>query len=126
MYEYRARISDVYDGDTFTAVVDLGFHVALERKFRLAGIQAPELRGTEKEAGRLARDFLRGLVDGLEVRLRTFKDRTEKYGRYLADILLPDGRSAADELVKEGLAVHWDGTGPRPSLAPAETATTAA
>jgi hypothetical protein len=32
----------------------------------------------------------------------------------MAEIVLPDGRNLSDVLVDLGLAVRWDGTGPRP------------
>jgi micrococcal nuclease len=60
LYHYRAVIAEVYDGDTVTADVDLGFSVWLRgERLRLARINAPEVRGDEKESGLAARDFLR-------------------------------------------------------------------
>ena len=50
MFEYRAHIIKVYDGDTVTADIDLGFNVILKKqKLRLIGIDAPEIRGAERE-----------------------------------------------------------------------------
>lgn len=117
MYEYPGRVVDIHDGDTFTAVVDLGFHVTVREKFRLAQIQAPELTGESRERGKRARDYFVGLIGGVgaTVTIRTFRDRTEKYGRYLAAIILADGRNVAHEMVLHGHAVFWDGTGPRPA-----------
>jgi micrococcal nuclease len=90
MYTYRAKIISVYDGDTVTALVDLGFHVKMEMKLRLAGIDAPEVRGPERPQGLVARDFLRKLILGKTVTIITKKDRQEKYGRYLAEIYLDE------------------------------------
>ena len=46
MYLYRATITSVYDGDTCTADVDIGFKVTVRgEKLRLARINAPEIRG---------------------------------------------------------------------------------
>ncbi len=45
MYEYKAKIIEVYDGDTFTFEVDLGFSITVKEKIRLAGINTPEVRG---------------------------------------------------------------------------------
>ena len=57
LYEYKATITDVHDGDTVTADVDLGFHTWIhEEKFRLLGIDAPEVTGATKAAGIVARD----------------------------------------------------------------------
>ena len=46
MYEYRAFVRKVYDGDTITVDIDLGFDVVLKaQKIRLVRINAPEVRG---------------------------------------------------------------------------------
>lgn len=84
MYEYRARVLDVYDGDTLTVVVDLGFDVSVTRKIRLLGINTPEIRTRDKREKRLgleARDFLREQVLGRDVVVQTSKP--DKYGRSL-------------------------------------------
>lgn len=93
MYEYKANIIDVYDGDTVTAVVDLGFDIRFENNFRLNGINAPELRGSDKISGIASRDALRGLIMGKDVIIKTIKDRKEKYGRYLATIYVQSGET---------------------------------
>jgi micrococcal nuclease len=43
-YFYKAKIISVYDGDTVTAVIDLGFEITKKIKIRLYGINAPEIR----------------------------------------------------------------------------------
>ena len=89
LYHYKAIVRSVYDGDTITVDIDLGMHSWIhEEKLRLYRINAPELTGTTKVAGRAARDFLRGLVDGKEIFVETIKDQREKYGRYLAEVWL--------------------------------------
>jgi len=93
MYEYKAEVTRVIDGDTVEAVVDLGFGVSRKDKFRLAGINAPEMRGPEREAGKAAKQWL---IDHLksynnEVRIQTIKDKQGKYGRYLAELMTPTG-----------------------------------
>lgn len=112
MYEYAATIVSIYDGDTLRADVDLGFDTWRGNEpFRLLGIQAPELG---KPGGREARDWLRDLLPlGSEVRIKTVKDRQEKYGRYLATIFKGD-LNVNEALVDAGHAVSWDGKGARP------------
>lgn len=90
MYNYRAYIKDVYDGDTVTAVVDLGFLHYQEMKLRLYGIDTPELRGEEREQGIIVRDIVREMILGKDVEIHTFKDKQGKYGRYLATIIIDD------------------------------------
>ena len=59
LYHYRAVVTDVYDGDTVTVDVDLGFHVWVHgEKIRLAHIDAPERKGATKAEGLASGDFL--------------------------------------------------------------------
>ncbi len=107
LYAYAAHITAVYDGDTVTADVDLGFKVwRKDEKLRLHRIDAPEMRGDEREAGIVSRDALRERVLDRDVIICTFKDTTGKYGRYLADIWLGD-ENINDWLMAEGLAERY-------------------
>ena len=86
-YQYRAVITEVYDGDTVTADIDLGFNTWRRgEKLRLHGIDAPEVRGAERPQGLKSRDALRERLLGREVTVCTIKDETGKYGRYLVRI----------------------------------------
>jgi len=100
-YCYRAVVLRVVDGDTVHAEIDLGLETCRRVKLRLLGVYAPELR---EPGGPEARDYLRGLVEGEQVIVRTVKDRTEKYGRYLGVLQLPDGRGVNALLVAAGHA----------------------
>ena len=112
LYTYRARLTDtskkhpVYDADTVRLTVDLGFGHQFELgPVRLFGINAPEVRGPERPAGIIARDFLRSkLVPGQWFTVKTYKDRKGKYGRYLAEIILDDGTNINELLVDTGHA----------------------
>lgn len=108
MYEYRATVVSVYDGDTCRLDVDLGFYTQiLKMGIRLAGINAPELYdGTP--AGMAARDYLRSLLPvGSLVTLRTLKDKQEKYGRWLGYITNADGVNVNGDMVLAGHAVPY-------------------
>ena len=60
MYEYTAKVIKVYDGDTITVDIDLGFGIMLRKQtLRLYGINTPEVRGESKEEGKRVRDLLR-------------------------------------------------------------------
>ena len=104
MYTYKAKIIAVYEGDTVTAVVDLGFLHSQEMKLRLYGIDTPEMRGAEKEEGRKVRDIVRSMILDKEVTIRSYKDKQGKYGRYLANIILDDGLELNQWLVDNGHA----------------------
>jgi len=105
---YSAVVTDVYDGDTISVEIDLGFDM-LKRgvRLRLAGINAPEVRGESRSAGIASRDFLRNLVESAnnQVVIKTVKDSTEKYGRYLA-YLYVDNICVNDLLVVKGFAEY--------------------
>lgn len=107
LYTYRAKVTAVYDGDTLTADIDLGFSVVLrDQTIRLARINAPEMRGASAETGVKSRDALRAQVLGKTVVLRTIKDAREKYGRWLGEVWA-DGKCVNDWLLSEGLAVKY-------------------
>jgi len=116
MYEYRAEVIKVVDADTLDLKVDLGFKISQEMRVRLARIDAWEVRGEEREKGLEATQFVLELFANLEedyIVIRTDKDKTGKYGRYLAEIIImnPDGTekfNLNELLVKEGHA-GWYG-----------------
>ena len=107
MYEYRACVKKVYDGDTVTVDIDLGFNVMLHKqKIRLLRINAPEVRGQEREVGLKSRDALRQKIDGKWIRLKTQKDKKGKYGRWLGEVWLDD-ECVNDWLIREGFAEEY-------------------
>ncbi len=117
MFEYPATLVRVVDGDTMYFDVDLGFFIRMTIEVRLKGLNTPEIRGPEREAGLKAKAFVeQALPVGAPVILTTYKE--EKYGRYLADVrYLPgaktraevaaNGRSLNKELLEKGLAVPY-------------------
>jgi len=110
MYTYRAKITDVYDGDTVTAVVDLGFRIQFEIKVRLSGIDTPEIRGEERLEGLISKKRVVDLILQKDVILKTQRDKTEKYGRWLGEIFLPGEEISINQLLlNEGLAKPFKG-----------------
>ena len=111
MYEYRARVMRVIDGDTVEAEIDLGFRVSLEVVLRLVGINTPEVHGPDRPRGLAAKQHLVELLQQLtpadgQITVRTQKDLTEKYGRYLATLIASDV-NLNDRLVTDGHAVPF-------------------
>ena len=86
MYEYRASLVKVVDGDTVDFLVDLGFHVRVLIRTRLAGINAPELRGESLEDGKRSRDWLEARLREAGEHILIATEKTGKYGRWLARI----------------------------------------
>jgi micrococcal nuclease len=112
LYTYRAELVRVVDGDTVDLRVDLGFSVQLKQRFRLAGINAPELHSKdagEKQRAEASMAFLVALLLTGPLTLITDKDAQEKFGRYLARITNGTGIVVNDELVKAGHAVLYSG-----------------
>jgi len=100
MYIYSLKIKSIYDGDTLTGVVDLGFGINMDIKVRLARINTPELRTkdkNEKIKGYAARDFLRQFLDKYKKSLRIRTVEKGKYGRWIGEILIDLSKHEWDE-----------------------------
>ena len=86
IYIYKASLIRVVDGDTVDLISDLGFDTLKRERFRLYGIDAPELRTKE---GKEAKAWLEDALMPLEaiyvqtIKLKT-KAKRDKYGRFLA------------------------------------------
>ena len=117
MYEYRARVLKVVDGDTVDVDIDLGFGVWLkDERVRIMGIDTPESRTrdkVEKKFGLAAKARLKELLGATPI-LKTQvgkggEDMKGKFGRILGDFLTEDGKKCGELLVKEGHAVKYMG-----------------
>jgi len=108
-YIYKARITNVVDGDTVDAEVDLGFTVSVHVRFRLYGIDTPELNSKileVREQAKQAKQFVVDRILNQDVIIETFK--TDKYGRWLAKIAI-DGQEINQLLVDNDLAIPYYG-----------------
>ena len=107
MYEYRAYVRKVYDADTVTVDIDLGFDVVLKgQKIRLLKINAPEVRGKERPEGLKSRDALREKIGNKWIKIKTQKDKKGKYGRWLGELCIED-ECVNDWLITEGYAEEY-------------------
>ena len=124
----RLKVVDVYDGDTITAIANVPSSESslfAKFRFRLLGIDAPEMRGADKGRGRSARNRLAQLLLRSEApileegRLNDLfnsgtshfawaecSPKHEKYGRVLARIFLDENctQCVNDILVHENHA----------------------
>jgi len=107
------RVIKVYDADTITIASKLPYDESplYRLSVRLNGIDTPEMKGKdvsndEKEAAKLAREFVYNLVFNKYVRLENVE--SEKYGRILADVYIGDIH-LNELLLKERYAVKYDG-----------------
>jgi micrococcal nuclease len=124
MYEYKAKLVRVVDGDTVDAMIDCGFSVFRKERIRLKGINAPESRTRDKEEkkrGLAAKARLKELIrEGKnEFMVKTSIDKKGKYGRLLGELFLilksnntikkANIKSYNQTLVDEGHATYYDG-----------------
>jgi micrococcal nuclease len=116
MFEYRVKqVTKVVDGDTIDVDIDLGFSISYSQRLRLAGIDTPESRTTdkfEKTLGIESKDYLKHkLKDAKDVVVRTEKpDSSEKYGRILGWVYV-DGntKSLNEQMIEDGYAWGYMG-----------------
>ncbi len=103
-YKYNAELIKVIDGDTIKLKVDCGFRLTYTDNFRLARINAPEVRGDEREQGLKAKVFV--INEFSQSRFCTVE--TIKHGKYrwVAEITLADGTNLSDRLVENGHAIY--------------------
>ncbi len=107
MYEYKATVTKVYDGDTITVDFDLGFGILIRKqKIRLLGINTPEVRGPEKPQGIISRNALRQRILGKVVTIKTSRDKKGKYGRWLGEVFVED-ENINQWLISEGYAKEY-------------------
>ena len=111
-YIYKATVVDVHDGDTFTADIDLGFDVRIRYRVRLAGCNAIELG---QPGGYEARAHLLGLLPVGSVCLVSSVAFDKYGGRIDAGVQGFGGKWVQDQMIRDGYAAAWDGTGPRPT-----------
>lgn len=111
MYTYYVReVKNIVDGDTIDVVIDLGFNVLFEQRVRLAGIDTPESRTSdkaEKVLGLEAKEYLKkNIKTAKSIVIRTEKmDSSEKYGRILGWVYLDgDSESINNKMIVDGYA----------------------
>lgn len=114
MYEYKAELIRVVDGDTVDLNVDLGFGVWRQDRFRLygpnpaikMGMDAPEMStGAPGKAAKFALfEFLHSPTVPYILTIQTVKDRQEKFGRYMAVIFRDSNgkRENVNQLMLDG------------------------
>lgn len=102
MYTYAARVLKVVDGDTLDALIDVGFGILINERFRLKSINAPEIK---TQAGLSAKNFLEKYLSGCEIIIvRTTK--TGMYGRWLGDLFALPGCADPRRIAADGEYVN--------------------
>ena len=116
MYEYRATVVKVIDGDTVDVDIDLGFGICMkDERVRIMGIDTPESRTRDKVEdlfGEAAKARVAQLLSGdvvLKTQIaRNGEDMKGKFGRILGDFKIGE-KMLTDILIEEGHAVAYFG-----------------
>lgn len=84
LFTYQAQVDKIIDGDTLIVSFDFNSDVSISQKLRLRGIDCPEM---DTEEGRKAKRFVEARLKDCDfIIVKTYKDRSDKFDRYLADI----------------------------------------
>jgi micrococcal nuclease len=118
VYEYKANLVKVVDGDTVDVDIDLGFGVWMrDERVRIMGIDTPESRTSdkvEKLFGLAAKNRVKEMLES-NVILKTFaakdgEDMKGKFGRILGDFFIEsEGKLLTEVMINEGHAVPYHG-----------------
>lgn len=96
MYQYKAKVLRVVDGDTFDLLIDLGFHIFTQIRIRVLDVDTYETKGEFKNYGLKIKEITKELLENKEVIIESFKSdselKTDKYGRWLCNIYFDNGK----------------------------------
>ena len=99
MFQYKAIITNVVDGDTFDMDIDLGFNIHIHERVRLLDIDTPEKFGKEKELGLIMKNYAIDKFLSKEVIIKSEKAdaaaNTDSFGRWLVRVDV-DGNDICD------------------------------
>lgn len=124
MYEYKAKILRVVDGDTVDVDIDLGFGVWMHKeRVRMMGIDTPESRTrdkVEKKFGLASKEFVKaylpiGSMQVLKTEIdKSGEDSRGKFGRILGDFLVyhaekDSQRKLTEVMIDDGYGVAYFG-----------------
>lgn len=106
----KVELASVYDGDTFRVHLACKYGVFCKTiPIRVRGVDCPEMKGVPpetKELAKKAKKFTKNFLNSGKILLRNCG--RDKYFRLLCDVKV-NGRNLGEELIKEGLAVPYDG-----------------
>lgn len=110
----RCVVQRIADGDTFSciAIPPLWGPYRIAH-VRIAGIDTPESMAQlakcakELRLGKIAKAEIKRRVQPGTVVTMVWSGETEKYGRVLASVTLPDGKDWGDEMIRLGMAKRY-------------------
>ena len=84
-YNYNFILTKVIDADTLEGNIDLGFKMNIVKiRIRVAGIDAPEVRGEEKIEGLKAKDYVISTLADNPIKIKSYY--YDSFGRIIADV----------------------------------------
>lgn len=99
MFQYKALITNVVDGDTFDMDIDLGFNIHIYERVRLLDIDTPEKFGKEKDLGLTVKQYAINHFLNKNVIIKSEKADvaadTDSFGRWLVRVDV-DGKDICD------------------------------
>jgi len=107
----EAQVIRVVDGDTLKVKAEIWLGQTVEVEVRLAGIDAPELKGKcpqEREGAARARDYLARLAESGQTRLTNIK-RDKFGGRVIANVSNDETPDFSAALLAHGFARAYGG-----------------
>jgi len=112
MYDYRAQVKNIVDGDTLDVCVDLGFHMRRDIRLRLKGIDTAETYGVDKDTNEYQRgkehtQFVKEWCDvdtDMEWPFIVYTEKKGSFGRYLATVV----RKTDDNELSKALQDNFD------------------
>lgn len=114
LWYWRGFVTRVIDGDTVDIFLDRGFKHYAKDRYRIYGINTPEIRDSDilnREKAQLAKKRVQELLEGKEFLIRSMGQ--DKYGRWLCEIYLEIDKEfnpikpISQLLIDEGLAVPY-------------------
>lgn len=105
MYNYKARVIKIVDGDTVDLLVDLGFNISAAQRFRIMDIDTPEIwrpsNDLELDHGRKAKSFAKKIMP-LNSTVYVRSEKIGIYGRWNGEITLQNGDDFAQVMKDNG------------------------
>lgn len=106
LFTYQAFVDKVVDGDTLIVTFDFKLPVSIGQKLRLRGIDCPEM---DTDEGKKAKRFVEARLKNCDfIIVKTFKDRSDKFDRYLADVFYLSGEKDPAVVVAQGTYLNQE------------------
>ena len=104
LFTYNAQVTEVYDGDTFHAQIDVGFGMMTEQRLRLRRIDAPELETRDGKEAKAALEKILARLKG-KILIKVFD--IDQHGRPLVDVWVQH-KPVDQEMLDRGFALKFE------------------